>query len=325
MKLPRRKFLQLAASAAVLPAIPHVASAQAYPSRPVRILVAFAAGGNFDIVARLMGQWLSEQLNQPVIVENRPGAGSNLATEAAIRAPADGYTLLLGGAANAVNATLYERLTFNFINDIAPIAGVVRFPNVMTVSASFPAKTVPEFIAYAKANPDKINHGSSGNGTTQHLAGELFKMMTSVSFTHVPYRGGSQAITDLLSGQVQVLFEALPVSIQHIKSGSLRALAVTTATRSEVLPDLPAMGEFVAGYEASGWNGVCAPRNTPVEIIQKLNGVINAGLADPKLQARLTDLGATTLAGSPADFGKLIADETEKWGKVIRLANVKIE
>jgi tripartite-type tricarboxylate transporter receptor subunit TctC len=325
MKLLRRKFLQLAASAAVLPAIPHLANAQAYPSRPVRILVGFAAGGNFDIVARLIGQWLSEQLNQPVIVENRPGAGSNLATEAAIRAPADGYTLLLGGAANAVNATLYERLTFNFVNDVAPIAGVVRFPNVMTVGASFPAKSVPEFIAYAKANPNKINHGSSGNGTTQHLAGELFKMKTGVSFAHVPYRGGSQAINDLLSGQVQVLFEALPASIQHIRSGSLRALAVTTAARSAVLLDLPTMGEFVAGYEASGWNGVCAPRSTPVEIIQKLNGVINAGLADPKLQARLADLGATTLAGTPAEFGKLIADETEKWGKVIRLANLKIE
>jgi tripartite-type tricarboxylate transporter receptor subunit TctC len=268
---------------------------------------------------------LSEELNQPVIVENRPGAGSNLATEAAIRAPADGYTVLLGGAVNAVNATLYEKLSFNFLNDVAPIAGVVRFPNVMTVSASFPAKTVAEFITYAKANPDKINHGSSGNGTTQHLAGELFKMMTGVTFTHVPYRGGSQAITDLLSGQVQVVFEALPASIQHIKSGSLRALAVTAATRSEALPDLPTMGEFVAGYEATGWTGICAPRNTPVQIIEKLNSVINAGLADPKIKARLADLGATTLAGSPADFGKLIADETEKWGKVIRSANVRVE
>ena len=258
--------------------------AQAYPSRPVRILVGFAAGGNFDIVARLIGQWLSEQLGQPVIVENRPGAASNLATEAAVRAPADGYTLLLGGAVNAVNATLYERLGFNFLNDVAPVAGVVRFPNVMTVNASFPARTVAEFIVYAKANPNKINHGSSGNGTTQHLAGELFKMMTGASFTHVPYRGGSQAITDLLSGQVQVLFEALPPSIQHIKSGSLRALAVTTATRSEALPDLPAMGEFVPGYEASGWNGMCAPRNTPAEIIDRLNSVINAGLADSKDQ-----------------------------------------
>ena len=325
MKLPRRQLLHLAAGAAALPAASGIARSQAYPSRPVRIIVGFAAGGNFDIVARLIGQSLSEQLHQPVIVENRPGASSNLATEAVIRAPADGYTLLLGGAVNAVNATLYEKPGFNFISDTAPVAGVVRFPNVMTVSASFPAKTVPEFIAYAKANPGKINHGSSGNGTTQHLAGELFKMMTGVTFVHVPYRGAPPAITDLLSGQVQVLFEALPASIQHIKSGTLRALAVTTATRSEALPDLPTVGEFVPGYEASGWNGVCVPKNTPVEIIDKLNNVINASLADLKMKARLADLGATTLAGSPSDFGKLIAEETEKWAKVIRAANIKAE
>jgi tripartite-type tricarboxylate transporter receptor subunit TctC len=325
MKLPhRRNFLHLAAGAVALPAVSRIAWAQTYPTRPVRILVGFAAGGNFDIVARLIGQWLSEQVHQTVLVENRPGASSNLATEAAIRAPADGYTLLLGGAVNAVNATLYEKLSFNFISDAAPVAGVVRFPNVMMVSASFPAKTVPEFIAYAKANPGKINHGSSGNGTTQHLAGELFKMMTGVNFTHVPYRGAPQALTDLLGGQVQVLFEALPPSIPHIKSGTLRALAVTTAARSEALPDLPTVGEFVLGYEASGWNGLCAPKNTPIEIIEKVNNVINAGLADPKMKARLADLGATTLAGSPADFGKLIADETEKWSKVIREANIKL-
>jgi tripartite-type tricarboxylate transporter receptor subunit TctC len=325
VKLPhRRQFLHLAAGAAALPVASRFALAQAYPARPVRILVGFAAGGNFDIVARLIGEWLSEQFHQTVIVENRPGASSNLATEAALRAPADGYTLLLGGAVNAVNATLYEKLSFNFMNDVAPVAGVVRFPNVMMVSASFPAKTVPEFIAYAKANPGKINHGSSGNGTTQHLAGELFKMMTGVNFTHVPYRGAPQALTDLLGGQVQVLFEALPPSIPHIKSGTLRALAVTTAARSEALPDLPAVGEFVLGYEASGWNGVCVPKNTPIEIIEKLNNVINAGLADPKMKARLADMGATTLAGSPADFGKLIADETEKWSKVIREANIKL-
>lgn len=287
------------------------------------MLVGFSAGGNFDIVARLMGQWLSEQLNQPVVVENRPGAGSNIAAEAVVRAPADGYTLLLGGAVNAINATLYENLSFNFIKDIAPVSGVVRFPNVMTVSASFPAKTVPEFIAYAKANPGKINQGSSGSGTTQHLAGELFKTMTGVNFLHVPYRGASQAITDLLSGQVQVLFEPLPASIPHIKSSKLRALAVTTATRSEALPDVPAMGEFVPGYEAGGWNGVCAPRNTPIEIIEKLNKAINAGLADPKMKARYADLGAAPLTGSSASFGKLIADETEKWGKLIRAANIK--
>jgi tripartite-type tricarboxylate transporter receptor subunit TctC len=322
MKLHRRKFLQLAASGTVL-AMPRIASAQSYPSRQMRIIVGFAAGGNFDIIARLLGQWLSEQMGQPVIIENRPGAASNLATEAAIRAPADGYTLLLGGAVNAVNATLYEKLNFNFINDVAPVAGVTRFPNVITVGASFPAKTVPEFVAYAKANPGKINHGSSGIGTTQHLAGELFKIMTATDFTHIPYRGASQALTDLLGGQVQVLFEALPASIQHIKSGSVRALAVTTAARSEALPDVPAAGEFVPGYEASGWNGVCVPKNTPVDIIEKLNIAINAGLADPKMKARLAELGATTLSGPPAAFGKLIADETEKWGKVIRAANIK--
>jgi tripartite-type tricarboxylate transporter receptor subunit TctC len=326
MKLPhRRQFLHLAAGAAALPVASRFALAQAYPARPVRILVGFAAGGNFDILARLIGQWLSDQLHQPVIVENRPGASSNLATEAVIRAPADGYTLLLGGAVNAVNATLYEKLSFNFISDVAPVAGVSRFPNVMTVGASFPAKTVPEFIAYAKANPGKISQGSSGNGTTQHLAGALFKMMTGVNFVHVPYRGASQALTDLLSGQVQVLFEPLPPSMQHIKSGTLRALAVTTATRSEALPDVPTVSEFVPGYEASGWSGVCAPKNTPTDIINRLNKEINAGLADPKTKARLADLGATTLAGSSADFGKLIADETEKWGKAIRAANIKAD
>jgi len=321
--ITRRQLLSLAAGSTALAATAKISWAQTYPTRPVRILVGFTAGGNFDIVARLMGQWLSEQLHQPVIVENRPGASSNLATEAVIRAPADGYTLLLGGTVNAINATLYEKLSFNFIRDVAPVSGVVRFPNVMTVSASFPAKTVPEFIAYAKANPGKINHGSSGNGTTQHLAGELFKMMTGVNFIHVPYRGAPQAITDLLSGLVQVLFEPLPASIQYIKSGKLRALAVTTATRSEALPDLPAMGEFVPGYEASGWIGVCAPKNTSIEIIEKLNKAINAGLADPKMKARFADLGATTLAGSSAAFGKLIAEETEKWGKLIRAANIK--
>jgi tripartite-type tricarboxylate transporter receptor subunit TctC len=319
----RRQVLYLAAGTAALASMAGITRAQSYPARPVRILVGFVAGGNFDIVARLIGQWLSEQFNQPVIVENRPGASSNLATEAVVRAPADGYTLLLGGAVNAVNATLYENLGFNFIRDLAPVAGVVRFPNVMTVNASFPAKTVPEFIAYAKANPGKVNQGSSGNGTTQHLAGALFKTMTGVDFLHVPYKGAPQAITDLLNGQVQVLFEPLPASIQHIKSGKLRALAVTTASRSEALPEVPTVAEFVPGYEASGWNGVCAPRNTPAEIIGTLNNAINAGLADPKVKARLADLGATPLAGSPGDFGKLIAEETEKWGKVIRAGNIK--
>jgi tripartite-type tricarboxylate transporter receptor subunit TctC len=318
----RRRVL-LAGGSAALAGMSGLVRAQAYPARPIRILVGFVAGGNFDIVARLMGQWLSEQLHQPVIVENRPGASANLATEAVVRAPADGYSLLLGGAVNAVNATLYDNLGFNFIRDLAPVAGVSRFPNVMAVNASFPARTVSEFIAYAKANPGKVNQGSSGNGTTQHLAGALFKTMTGTDFLHVPYKGAPQAITDLLNGQVQVVFEPLPASIQHIKSGKLRALAVTAAARSEALPEVPTVAEFVPGYEASGWNGVCAPRNTPVEIIGRINSAINAGLADPKLKARLADLGATPLPGSPAAFGKLVADETEKWAKVIRAGNIK--
>jgi tripartite-type tricarboxylate transporter receptor subunit TctC len=319
----RREALLWAAASTALAGMAGITRAQAYPARPVRILVGFVAGGNFDIVARLMGQWLSEQLRQPFIVENRPGAGSNLAAEAVVRAPADGHTLLMGGAVNAVNATLYDNLSFNFISDLAPVAGVSRFPNVMTVNASFPARTVPEFIAYAKANPGKVAQGSSGNGTTQHLAGALFKTMTGTDFLHVPYKGAPQAITDLLNGQIQVLFEALPPSIQHIRSGKLRALAVTTAARSEALPEVPSVAELVPGYEASGWNGVCAPRNTPVEIIAKLNNAINAGLADPKLKTRLADLGATPFPGSPADFGKLIAEETAKWAKVIRAGNIK--
>jgi tripartite-type tricarboxylate transporter receptor subunit TctC len=319
----RRQLPYLVAGFVALAATAQISWAQTYPARPVRILVGFAAGGNFDIIARLMGQWLSEQFHQPVVVDNRPGASSNIATETAIRAPADGYTLLMGGTVNAVNATLYEKLGFNFIRDLAPVSGVTRFPNVMTVNESFPAKTVPEFIAYVKANPAKINQGSSGNGTTQHLAGELFKMMTGVKFMHVPYRGASQAITDLLGGHVQVLFEPLPASIEYIKAGKLRALAVTTAARSAALPDLPTMAEFVPGYEASGWNGLFVPRNTPVDIIEKLNKAINAGLADPKLKARFADLGATTIAGSSAGFGKLVIDETEKWGKIIRAANIK--
>ena len=323
--LARRQFLLLAARAAALAAIPKISWAQSYPTQPIRILVGFAAGGNFDIIARLLGQWLSAQLHQPVIVENRPGASSNIATEAVIRAPADGYTLLLGGTVNAMNATLYDKLGFNFIRDVAPVAGVVRFPNVMTVRESFPSKSVAEFIAYAKANPGDVNHGSSGNGTTQHLAGELFKMMTGVNFMHVPYRGAAPAIADLLGGQVQVLFEPMPASIQHIKSGKLRALAVTTASRSEVLPDVPALGEFLPGYEASGWTGVCVPNKTPVDIIDALNKAINAGLADPKMRARFADLGATTLSGSSAEFGRLVTAETEKWGRVIRAANIKAD
>ena len=321
--LTRRQLLHLAAGSTALTVTASVSWAQTYPTQPLHILVGFAAGGNFDTVARIVGQWLSEQLHQPVLVENRPGAGSNIATETVVHAPADGYTLLLGGAVNVVNATLYDKLGFNFISGVTPVAGIVRFPNVMTVDASFPATTVAEFIAYAKANPGKVNQGSSGNGTTQHLAGELFKMMTGVNFMHVPYRGASQAITDLLGGRVQVLFEPLPASIQFIKSGKLRALAVTTAHRAEALPDLPAMGEFVPGYEASGWTGLCGPRDMPINVVEKLNMVINAGLADPKMKARFSDLGATTLPGSATDFGALIVAETEKWSKVIRAGNIK--
>jgi tripartite-type tricarboxylate transporter receptor subunit TctC len=313
----------LTGAAAALPFLPRLAQAETYPKRPVRILVGFAAGGNFDLVARLLGQALSDRLGQPFVIENRPGASSNLATEAAVRAPADGYTLLLGGAVNAVNATLFEKLNFDFMRDIAPVSGVVQFANVMTVGPSFPAKTVPEFIAYAKANPGAINHGSSGNGTTQHLAGELFKMMTGASFVHVPYRGAAPAITDLLGGQVQVVFEALPASIEHIKAGKLHALAVTSAKRSEALPNVPAISEFLAGYQASGWNGLCAPKDTPPGIVETLNGAITASLAEPRMAARLAELGASPIAGPSAEFGTLIASETEKWAKVIRTANIK--
>jgi tripartite-type tricarboxylate transporter receptor subunit TctC len=323
MKLPRRRFLNLAAGAVALPVVPRIAFAQAYPTRPVRIIVGFTAGGNFDLTARLISQWLSQRLGQQFIVENRPGAGTNIATEAVVRAPADGHTLLLGGAVNAINATLYEKLNFDFLRDIAPVASVIRFPNVIDLNPSFPAKTIPEFIAYAKANPGMVNMASSGNGTSQHLSGELFKMMTGVSLVHVPYRGAQQALTDLIGGQVQVSFDPLPPAIDLIRSGKVRALAVTTVVRSDVLPDVPTVGEFVPGYEASGWNGIVAPRNTPIEIIQKLNTEINAGLADPGIRAKLTDLGGMVLAGSAADFGKLIADEIVKWGKVIKFAGVK--
>jgi tripartite-type tricarboxylate transporter receptor subunit TctC len=323
-ELHRRRFLNLI-GATVVPTLPRIARAESFPARPIRIIVGFAAGGNFDIVARLLAEAMSERLRQPVIVENRPGAGSNIAAEAAIRAPADGYTLLMGGAVNAINATLYEKLNFNFISDAAPVAGAVRFANVMTVNASLAVRSVPEFIAYAKANPGKINHGSSGIGTTQHLAGELFKALAGIDFVHVPYRGAPQALTDLLGGQVQVLFEALPPTMPHIKTGQLRALAVTTPSRSEALPDTPALAEFLPGYEASGWNGFCAPRETPVGIIQRLNAVINESLDDAKVKNRLAVLGATTIGGSPGSFGKLIADETEKWRRVIRAGNIRLE
>jgi tripartite-type tricarboxylate transporter receptor subunit TctC len=326
MKLPhRRQFLHLAAGAAALPAVSRIAQAQAYPSRPVRIIAGFAPGGGVDIVARLIGQWLSERLGQQFIIENRPGAGTNIATEAVVRAPADGYTLLLVNPANAINATLYDNLSFNFIRDVAPVAGIMVVPNVMVVHPSVPAKTVPEFIAYAKANPGKINMGSGGIGGPSHVAGELFKMMAGVDLVHVPYRGVAPALTDLIGGQVQVIFSTMPGSIEYIRTGKLRALAVTTAMRAEALPDIPAVGEFVPGYEASAWYGLGAPKNTPAEIVAKLNKEINAGLADPKLRARLADLGGTVLAGSPADFSKLIAEETDKWAKVIKSAGIKPE
>jgi tripartite-type tricarboxylate transporter receptor subunit TctC len=291
----------------------------------VRIVVGLAPGGTNDIVARLMGQWLSERLGQPFVIDNRPGAASNIATEAVARAAADGYTLLLSSVNNAINATLYERLNFNFIRDITAVAGILRTPNVMVVNPSVPAKSVPEFIAYAKANPGKLNMASPGNGTSLHVVGELFKMMTGVNMVHVPYRGGGPALTDLLGGQVQVYFTGTVSSIEYIKTGRLRALAVTTATRSEALPDVPTVSEFVPGYEASGWFGVGAPKSTPTEIIDKLNNEVNAALADPKMKARLADVGGSALSGSPADFGKLIADETEKWAKVIKFAGIKAD
>jgi tripartite-type tricarboxylate transporter receptor subunit TctC len=299
--------------------------AQTYPSRPVRLIVGAPAGGGIDIIARLMGQWLSERLGQPFLIENRPGAGTNTATEAVVRAAPDGYTLLMAFSSNAINATLYEKLNFSFIRDIAPVAGVIRVPAVMLVNPSVPAKTVPEFIAYAKANPGKISMASSGIGTPSHVSGELFKLMTGVNLVHVPYRGAAPARTDLLGGQVQVHFTGMTAAIEHIRVGKLRALAVTTMMHSEALPDVPTVDTFVPGYEASQWYGIGAPKNTPAEIVDRLNNEINAALVDPKIKARLADLGGTTLPGSPADFGKLIADDTEKWGKVIRALNIKPE
>jgi tripartite-type tricarboxylate transporter receptor subunit TctC len=325
MKLPRRNFLHLAASAAALPAVSRIAWAQAYPSRPVRVIVPFAPAGTTDILARLIGQWLSERLGQQFVIDNRPGSGGNIGTEAVVRAPADGYTLLLVGGWNAINATLYDKLNFNFLRDIMPVASIGGAPYVMVINPSLPAKTVPDFIAYAKANPGRVNMASAGTGAPSHVSGELFKMMAGVNMVHVPYRGGGPAVTDLLGGQVQVMFVPPPTSIEHIRSGKLRALAVTTATRSDALPDIPTVAEFVPGYEASNWYGVGIPKNTPAEIIDKLNKEINAGLADPKLRARLADLGGTVLAGSPADFGKLIADETEKWGKVVKFVGIKAD
>jgi tripartite-type tricarboxylate transporter receptor subunit TctC len=325
MKLSRRQLLHLAAGAAVLPTLSRRARAQVYPSRPIRLIVGFPAGGPTDITARVMGQWLSERLGQQIVIENRGGAGSNIAVEATIGAPPDGYTLLIVGATNAINATLYEKLNFNFIRDIAPVAGIIRVPLIMEVHPSVPAKTVAEFIAYAKARPGKINMGSGGIGTTLHVSGELFKMMTGIDMLHVPYRGAGPMLTDLLGGQVQVGFDPMPSSIGYVKAGQLRPLAVTTATRSEALPELPPVGDFVPGYEASTWYGVGAPKTTPAEIIERLNKEINAGLVDPKLKARLTDLGGMMLSGSAAEFGTFIVEETEKWAKVVKFSGAKAE
>ena len=322
---PRRRILSLAAGAAALPAVSRMAWAQAYPSRPVRIIVGFAAGGGADFLARLVGQWLAERLRRPFLIENRTGAGGNIGAEAVVNARPDGYTLLMTAQANVINTTLYDKLNFVFHRDIAPVAGVMSAPQSVDIPPSVPVNTLGEFIAYAKARPGKLNMGSGGVGTPQHLAGELFKMVTGVDLVHVPYRGGAPAIADLMGGQLQIMFDVMPEAIEYIRAGRLRSLAVTTAVRYPAMPDVPTVGEFVPGYEASTWWGVGAPRNTPVEVINKLNREINEALADPKIKARLADLGGTVLPGSPAEFGKLIADETEKWGKVIRAANIKVQ
>jgi tripartite-type tricarboxylate transporter receptor subunit TctC len=323
MKLPRRRFLHLAAGAVALPAVSRIAMAQAYPSRPVRLVVSFPAGGVNDILARLMGQWMSERLGQPFIIENRPGAGTNIGTEAVVRAAADGYTLLLVSPANAINATLYDKLSFNFMRDIAPVASIVSIPLVLEVNPSFQVTSVSELIAYAKANPGKLNMASGGNGSAGHVTGELFKMMAGVDMLHVPYRGSGPALTDLIAGQVQVTVDPLPSSVEFIRTGKLRALAVTTATRSDALPGIPTVGDTVPGYEASAWYGFGTPKGTPVEIIERLNREINAVLAEPRNKARLAELGATVIPGSPADFSRLMADETEKWAKVVKFSGAK--
>jgi len=324
MKRPsRRQFLNLIAGAAGVPAMPRIARAQAYPSRPVRIIVGFPAGGPTDVAARLMSQWLSERLGQQFIVDNRPGAGGNIATEAVVRAPADGYTLLSLGSQNAINATLYEKLNYNFVRDLTPVSGIIREPLIIEVQPSFPANTLPEFIAYAKANPGRINMASAGNGTASHVAGELFKMMAGVNMIHVPYRGAAPALMDLLGGQVQGCFAAISASIEYIKTAKLRALAVTTAERSTVLPDIPTVSEFVPGYEASFWHGLGAPKGTPAEIVDKLNKEVNAALTDRTIKVRLAGLGGAVLPGLPTDFGHLIDEETDKWAKVIRFAGIK--
>jgi len=325
MKLARRRLLRLAAAATALPFVSRAATAQTYPTRPVRLIVQVPAGGSPDIIARVIGQWLSEKLGQPVVVDNRPGASGNIATELVAKATPDGYTVLFDMSANAINASLYQRLNYNFINDTVPVASIARIPLVMDVNPSVPAKDVPEFIAYAKANPGKINLAAAGVGTPLYVAGELFKMMAGVKMTDINYQGEAQAIPDLMSGQVQALFGVMPASLGYIKSGKLRALAVTTAKRQDVLPDVPAMAEFLPGYEASGWYGVSTPKGTPQEIVETLNKQINRGLADPDVKKRLVDLGCNVLTGSPADFAKFIANETEKWAKVIKFTGIKAE
>lgn len=325
MNTTRRRLLQLAAGIATLPVTAFAARAEDYPARPIRLIVPQAAGGAADISARLLGQWLADHLGQPCTIENRPGAGGNIGTEAVVTSEPDGYTLLLAGSFNAINATLYDRLSFNFIRDIAPVAGIMRNPLIMVVSPSIPAATVAELIAYAKANPGKLNFGSAGNGSPQHMAGELFKMMAGVDITHVRYRGSAAMLTDLLRGEIQLAFDPILSSLEHIKSGTLRALAVTTATRSPVLPDIPSVGEFVPGYESVGWVGIGVPQRTPVQIVAKLNSTINAALADPKIHGRLASLGGTPLPGSSTEFGRLIAEQTERWGNVIRMAQIRPE
>jgi tripartite-type tricarboxylate transporter receptor subunit TctC len=325
MKFQRRQFLHLAAGAAVLPAVSTVAKAQAYPARPIRLIVGYTPGGSADLTARLMGQWLSERLGQSFVIENRPGGGTNIASEAAVRAEPDGYTFLLVAPANAINATLYDKLNFNFLRDIEPVAGIIRFPNVVVVNPSVPVKSIPELIAYAKANPGKLNMASSGNGSTIHMSGELFKMLTGTNMVHVPYRGGAPALTDLISGQVHVMFDNIPTCAEHVKSGKLRGLAVTSTTRSAVLPDLPTVADFLPGYEASAWYGIGAPKNTPAEVIDRLNREINGILSDPAAKGRFAELGAILLPGSAAEFGKLLTDETEKWGKVVKFSGAKVD
>ena len=325
MTIGRRRFLHLTAAAAAMPALSRIARADTYPSRPVHLIVFYAAGGGNDIIARLMGQWLSQRLGQSFVIENRPGGSGNIGTEYVVRAAADGYTLLLSSTANVVNASLYPKLGFDFVRDIAPVAGISYEPNIMVVNPSVPPTTVPEFIAYAKANPGKLNFGSAGIGSSQQMSGEMFKMMAGVEMTHVPFRGTAPALTALLGGQVQVMFGSMPATLPYVQSGKLRALAVTTAKRSDALPDVPAVSEFLAGFDASVYYGIGAPKNTPAAIVDRLNKEINAGLADPPFRTRLTELGSTVLAGSPADFGKFLASETDKWAKVVKFANIKAE